>query len=141
MTSAGHHSHAAIRLVKICQTVTDLDAHQRQSLMSQIPRDADVSVPPSPERCSIRILWSFIDERSRVEMNVWTQQLYYKGYGCRMVNKIEQCVLFENAGTQVYVIIFGPAQKSRFLKKRIRQAITCLHETRDRSFAKRTGQH
>jgi hypothetical protein len=74
-------------------------------------------------------------------MNVGTQQLYDKGDGRRMINEIEQRVLFENAGTQVYMIIFGPTLELRFLKKRIRQSVTCFHETGDRFFIKRPGNH
>jgi len=74
-------------------------------------------------------------------MNVGTQQLYDKRDSHRMVNEIEQCILFENAGTQVYMIIFGSAQERRFLKERGCESVTCLHETGDRCLIKDPGHH
>lgn len=70
VSSTSHHSHAAIRLLKIRQTVTDFNAHQRQALMSQVPGDPNIAVPPASKGCGLRIFRSFVDERSRVKVNI-----------------------------------------------------------------------
>ena len=76
VAAARHQGHAAIRLVKIGQAVTDLDSHARQTVVTKISGNPNVAMPSAPKRRRARALRTFVDQSRRMQMNIRTQQLY-----------------------------------------------------------------
>ena len=112
---ASQHCHAGVRLMKICQAVTYLDADARQSFMPEIARDTNVAMPASPKGRNLRSGGPFVNQRRRVQVNVRTEQLNHERHRRRIRYQREQSLFFEQARPQVEMIVFRPAGNFGFV--------------------------
>src|SRR6185436_17458598 len=90
LTAAGHQSHAAIGLMEIRQTVTDLNAYQRQRFVPQVTRDPDIPMPSTSKGWRFRAFRSLIDECMRMQVNIGAEQLNDERDGRTIGDQIEE---------------------------------------------------
>src|SRR5205085_4101851 len=121
--AARQQGHARVGPVKVGQAVTDFDADARQMPVPQVLRDAYVAVPTAAEGGRAFTDRSLVDQRRRVEVYVWAEQLHDERHGRGVCDQLAQGLLAEQSRTKVEVVVLGLARHFRLPQESLREAV------------------
>jgi hypothetical protein len=137
MSAARHESQAGGRAVEIREAVANFDPSAGKPLVAQVFRHADITMPAATKLVAVGVFRALIGERSRMQVNVWTEHLHDQWDDRGASDQVEHGWLFKKPRPQVEVVVFRPVEHRRLSEKRVCEAIAGFEQSPDRLLVKR----